>query len=275
MADRYDGFLYLWESRLLWATEESEHEPHAHLSTAIFLSLDGPFELQVGERSYSDVEAVVVRGNVLRSLRAPHPNLQFNIEPDMPDHAPLRAALGDADAVKIPASTYEHLRPRLREALARPLACTEAYRLFDDVLEAVTAAHQQDAPPLDPRVAAVTRRLREELPERAEVSKLAADLDVSASWLMHLFKKELGLPIRQYLRYLKIRKAACLVAAGWPLAEMSVAAGFSDQAHATRTVQRTYGLTPSHFSGSTYIRTCDAELRRRWGIDEFAPNGGA
>jgi len=274
MSARAESFLYLWDGRLFWATPENVNEPHAHFSTAILLSLDRPFELQVSGGEYRAYTGAVVRSNVPLAVRARGANLVFHIDPDMPDYAPIRAALDDNPLLPLAESGFRRLKPSLREALAGPLSCARAGVLFDEVL-AMVAAHADSPPiPLDPRLAEITRRLRAELPDRISVHALAASVGLSPSWLMHLFKGELGLTLRQYLRYLKIRKGACLLAAGWPLAEMSVAAGFADQAHASRTVQRTYGLNPSHFAGSTHLRLCDSALAARWEIGEY-PHGSS
>lgn len=276
MSETFGSYLYLWENSLLWATPQSVHEWHAHLSTALFLALDAPFELQVGDAPPRSCFAALVRGNVPRRMRAPHANLQLNLEPDAPEHAPLSAALGEQALRIFPADSYAALKPRLRRGLEAPLDCSEASELFSAAITAVAGPAQDDAPSIDPRVAEAARRLRATLPAHADISQLAEQVGLSQSWLMHLFKRELGLSIRQYLRYLKIRKAACLLAAGWPLADMSVAAGFSDQAHATRTVQRTYGLNPSYFTASvrTHIRICDPSLQERWGIATFGERKG-
>jgi AraC-like DNA-binding protein len=67
---------------------------------------------------------------------------------------------------------------------------------------------------------------------------------------MHAFTATVGIPLRPYLRWLKLERAGVAIAAGAPLGEAAHAAGFADAAHMTRTFRRMFGVTPS-------------ELRRR------------
>ena len=62
---------------------------------------------------------------------------------------------------------------------------------------------------------------------------------------MHAFTDSVGIPLRPYLQWLKLQRAAAAIAAGKPLAEAAHAAGFSDAAHMTRTFRKTLGTTPS------------------------------
>lgn len=69
--------------------------------------------------------------------------------------------------------------------------------------------------------------------------------NLSESRLLHLFKQEMGLPIRNYILWQKIQRAFKYVLAGNSLTEAAYYAGFSDQAHLTRTFVKTIGLPPS------------------------------
>jgi AraC-like DNA-binding protein len=63
--------------------------------------------------------------------------------------------------------------------------------------------------------------------------------------LMHAFTESVGLPLRPYLRWLRVQRAAAAIAAGQPLAQAAASAGFSDAAHMSRTFRDMFGLPPS------------------------------
>ena len=68
---------------------------------------------------------------------------------------------------------------------------------------------------------------------------------LSESRLLHLFKQEMGLPIRNYILWLRLRLAFNELIKGNSLTKAAHLSGFSDQAHLTRTFVKSIGVTPS------------------------------
>lgn len=68
---------------------------------------------------------------------------------------------------------------------------------------------------------------------------------LSESRLLHLFKEEVGLPIRNYILWYRLQVALKHVIGGQSLTEAAQEAGFSDQAHMTRTCVKMLGIPPS------------------------------
>lgn len=68
---------------------------------------------------------------------------------------------------------------------------------------------------------------------------------LSESRLLHLFKEVMGLPIRNYILWHRLQIALELVMDGNSLTAASHGAGFSDQAHMTRTFTKMMGVPPS------------------------------
>jgi AraC-like DNA-binding protein len=111
-------------------------------------------------------------------------------------------------------------------------------------------AHQASQPRrVHPRVRRLLRLLRATDPgdETAETSleALARAVDLSPGRLMHAFTESLGIPLRPYLAWLRLQRAAGAIVSGRPLADAAHAAGFADAAHMTRTFRRMFGVPPS------------------------------
>ena len=68
---------------------------------------------------------------------------------------------------------------------------------------------------------------------------------LSESRLLHLFKQQMGLPIRNYILWCRIQIVFNKIAEGNSLTQAAYYAGFSDQAHLTRTFVKTVGAPPS------------------------------
>ena len=74
---------------------------------------------------------------------------------------------------------------------------------------------------------------------------------MSESRLMHLFSAQLGGSMRQYILWLKVRYALQLWIEGHSLIDLAFEAGFSDQAHYTRTLRRMVDFAPSILKANT------------------------
>jgi AraC-like DNA-binding protein len=79
-------------------------------------------------------------------------------------------------------------------------------------------------------------------------AEVAAHVHVSTSRLTHLFTDQVGIPLRRYVLWLRLRIAITRVQAGDDLTDAAHAAGFADSAHLTRTCRDMFGLPPSLLS---------------------------
>ncbi|WP_074258372.1 AraC family transcriptional regulator [Mycobacteroides abscessus] len=79
-------------------------------------------------------------------------------------------------------------------------------------------------------------------------TELAARVGLSASRLTHLFTEQVGIPLRRYVLWSRLRAAILRVQAGDDLTGAAHGAGFADSAHLTRTTREMFGLPPSVLS---------------------------
>jgi AraC-like DNA-binding protein len=61
---------------------------------------------------------------------------------------------------------------------------------------------------------------------------------------MHVFTESVGNPLRRYLLWLRVQRAAGAIVAGRSATDAAQIAGFADASHLTRTFRRTLGMTP-------------------------------
>ncbi|MEM1181414.1 MAG: AraC family transcriptional regulator, partial [Acidobacteriota bacterium] len=97
-------------------------------------------------------------------------------------------------------------------------------------------------------LALVERRYSEDI----AVDDLAGEAQLSPSHFSRLFKRSLGQSPHQFLMSYRVEKAgeALLGDPARPIVQVALDAGFSDQAHFSRTFKRLVGLTPSAFRES-------------------------
>jgi len=143
---------------------------------------------------------------------------------------------------------------------SRPLSRSQSKRLIALLRQpsAVTASTLatavgtilESAPPAstanfsDARIAHVLAGLPRPLPEELSAAALARGAGLSTSHFAHLLRAHAGMPLRPYLRWLRLQQALVEIAKGSNLTDAAHAAGFSDSAHLSRTFRRTFGIAP-------------------------------
>jgi AraC-like DNA-binding protein len=85
------------------------------------------------------------------------------------------------------------------------------------------------------------------------LKRLAAVAGLSPSRFMHAFTESVGVPVRPYILWLRLQRAACDLKDGATATTAAHGAGFSDAAHMTRTFRRMLGATPSDLALLTRV----------------------
>jgi AraC-like DNA-binding protein len=79
-----------------------------------------------------------------------------------------------------------------------------------------------------------------------------ADLSgVSRFQLLRGFAREVGATPHAYLVQQRVRLARQFLAAGKPIVDAAINAGFADQSHMTRAFVRQFGVTPGRYVAAT------------------------
>jgi len=98
-----------------------------------------------------------------------------------------------------------------------------------------------------PAVASTLRSLPDRLDGPIRLPDLARAAGLSESRLAHLFREEVGLPVRPYVQWLRLQRAADLLSEGASATDAAHGAGFADGAHFSRICKRMFGISPSAF----------------------------
>jgi AraC family transcriptional regulator len=99
-----------------------------------------------------------------------------------------------------------------------------------------------------PWVGEARDRLHADITSRPTLAELADAVGVHPVTLARAFRRTFGCTVGEYLRRLRIERAAeQLVSGDQPLAEIALAAGFADQSHFSNVFRRRTGMSPSAF----------------------------
>jgi AraC-like DNA-binding protein len=97
----------------------------------------------------------------------------------------------------------------------------------------------------DSRIEKVVNMLSSAPREYGNINELAKEVNISSSRLRHLFKEQVGISIKRYRLWCKLKLATYLIATGTDLTEASLESGFSDSAHLSKTYREMFGITPT------------------------------
>jgi AraC-like DNA-binding protein len=88
------------------------------------------------------------------------------------------------------------------------------------------------------------------------IEDLTGIAHLSESRLQHLFRDQVGVPIRRYLLWHRYLTAMSLLADGASATHAAHAAGFADSAHLTRTAIQMNGFTPTKMPFRMWLTNC-------------------
>ncbi|MDV6235468.1 AraC family transcriptional regulator [Leptospira ellisii] len=233
------------------------NELHEHYSASLILSGNEPFGFRTASTDWVRSKAVFVRPNVEQQLNAPNGDVfVFLFDPD---DLRIRRTLFEfpGEYRELEQDSYG----RIAEFLLPPVSENDALQIWKKTLNEFKK-NEILARPMDPRIESVVKRLAVSVPENISWEEWTASTGLSESRLMHLFKEEVGIPMRKYIQWLRIKACVSYLAQGHSLTAASHEAGFSDQAHMSRTFREMFGLKPSLFlknSSSVQVIFCKME----------------
>lgn len=250
------GRYFLWQGYVLYAGRGGRSALHRHHMIQLGVSLDRPIHARTApDAPYTAYQGLFVDADQPHQIVATsrRPVLFLWIDPESRTARRLRAHF-DTGLGPLPDDLLGPLQEQLLRQALPPAGCEEARRLA--ALMQQTLDPGAAAPLVDPRIDEVIRLIRARragaLPS---VDELAEAVFLSPSRLMHLFREQIGLPIRRYGLWQRMLLALRYMAGGTPLTQAAHAAGFADAAHLTRTFRAMFGVTPSNlFKNSRFIQ---------------------
>lgn len=213
---------------------------HAHAATAVLIGLDGEFGLCTGG-DWRRARSAFVPAGLAHELECGATLMAtLYLLPLTGEAEAFAHARGlDPHRLAVDVGLPPRLRARLR-AIHAGDGDREGTRAELDRLRAPL-----DGAPVDPRVAEVVARVRAQASELQAAAELAAGVGVSTSRLMHLFKADVGVSLKRFAVWERMRVVTEHVAAGDNLTMAALAAGFADSAHLSHQFRGMFGIPAS------------------------------
>lgn len=241
--------LFLWPDHWQVVGHLMPNRPHRHISASWLVGLDGPFRLQVGGQ-WRSTSAALVAPDAVQALEPGETRMWCaQLDPDSAFWRALVRRLEGGQSVDIPLSAHGLAAWETKD-------CETVWRALTGAIESLGGSPE----PLDPRVRKICDYLREELPERVDVPWLGETVGLSSSRLSHLFRQELGVPLRRFLLHLKMNRALAYWQPGKSLSGLAMDAGFYDQPHFVRTAREMFDALPSEYVSTGWFSVCRCGL---------------
>jgi AraC-like DNA-binding protein len=246
--------LYIWNDRFLYTAPAHSSDLSSRYTATILLTGGGsPLTIGFDDGDSESGAAVLVAPHVRRSLKVPEGGFfSINFDAHSLEFRSLTRLLRGRRLAILDTALFTPFQGRLLRLLEGHLACNDAFTLASDIASSV-AGEEPEPFKIDLRVLHVARRLKSELPHPPSLSDLARNVGLSPDRLSHLFAEQLGLTIKSYTLWVKMRRASVLLQSGHTLTEVSHAVGFADSAHLSRTYKTFFGLSPSFLADRSWV----------------------
>lgn len=221
--------------------------PHAHDRTYVSFVLRGSFAEESGRsRDIAESATIVVMpaGTQHCNRIGPAGTRSLVVALDEPFERRLRIArarrwIQRGAAVRILARAYQAFRISPEGELD---TIEELLFAFADAMRETPDESRES---LRACVARVLERLNDDPSAPVSAGALAESVSRDAAYLCRAFRRSVGCTMSEYVRQLRTKKAAHLIASSaMPLADVAAACGFADQSHLTRAFKRTTGMAP-------------------------------
>jgi AraC-like DNA-binding protein len=234
--------LPLWPPLLATRGPGGSSGRHAHHAMHVVLCASGELRVQAGAGGWQQAAGVVTAPDALHAIDARGIDVMLVfLDPESEAGASVAAVLGGPLRVLGDVERARLLDAAEPEGLMRGGGTEWTARLVETLGGARVPAKRT----VHPRVKKVLALLRSAPPEAdTSLEALAGAVGLSPGRLMHAFTESIGVPLRPYLLWLKLQRAAGGIVSGMPLAEAAHAAGFADAAHMSRTFKKILGTSP-------------------------------
>jgi AraC-like DNA-binding protein len=237
---------------MLYLGESFDTSFHAHHTVQICIGLKGKIDVLDDNGALVCGQAIIIPSNCTHKLNASNTIIaSFFIDVQSCLYQQLnlkylKTADGDLNnKMKIQTIALPSLLiANLQKAYKVDNELTEALSLIEQIIGDLTD-NKDVVKPLDSRIKQVITHINNCLDSQIPMKVLADGINLSQSRLAHLFKEHVGIPIRRYSLWRRVRFAMEVAIEKKSLTEGAHCAGFSDSAHLSRIVKKMYGVSPS------------------------------
>lgn len=234
--------LFLWPHRLLFIGPGFDAELHRHHAAQLCCALGGSMRVKAAnDEPWREAAAFFVPPDEPHAFDADVRTAILYLEPEGLEYSAYLARSGyPTRGISVVAG---ELNPAKVSEAAIATGCEPAEAACHALLGMPTSP---PAPArLDDRIVEALAWIRARIRAPIRLADVADAVRLSESHFAHLFTEHVGVPMRRYVLWMRLRAAIEAAMRGASLTEAAHAAGLSDSAHLSRTFRDTFGVAPS------------------------------
>ena len=214
---------------------------HSHCILQIFLSFDEPLQIVVGNTCVNG-KCIIVNKNVLHSVRNNgKAKLTILLEPSSGFARELISKI-KGDYLICDQENISKLQKKTEDLIY----VTDKEKYADLVVDfAEYLGIDRNRKILDERIINVLEILQNCDSYDHTIESLADNVSLSASRLSHLFREQIGVPLKSYILFHQLEKAFTALLNGKNVTEAALLAGFDSPSHFASTVKKWMGMPAS------------------------------
>lgn len=237
--------LYIWHGQTLFFGYLPNIEEHAHHALQIEIGLRKWFKIHHGQEELTCRFALIPPDVLHKIDDCNDTQAVIYLEPESIMGQRLKKFYQNKKIKKLNFNVVKPFIKDLQCFSEKIHDCHEAGLLLRAILEALSG---KDLPfnELDDRIREVIGICQTACDKKISTKVLAQRVGLSEGRLIHLFKDQVGVPIRRYLLWARLSDALMHLSKGGSFTEAAHKAGFSDSAHLSRTYRSMYGNSLSN-----------------------------
>ncbi|MBY0432906.1 MAG: AraC family transcriptional regulator [Cyclobacteriaceae bacterium] len=206
-------------------------DQHKHHALEIIVSRDGMIHIEDALGNVLVSKAVLVLPDQLHQTTTNNETAFIFIEPESDLAKAILTAFNPTQSVQSIEGSISEADRKAFAGGSKPTSLTKAIRSVNLI---------------DDRIQRVTDFIRSHITTHEFSLEMLAEMAcLSTSRFTHLFKVEVGIPLRPFILWCRMRVAVTSVLAGMTITQAAYEAGFSDTAHLSRTFMDMFGVNPS------------------------------
>lgn len=232
--------VWLWPGQALYAGPSLRLDPHSGSVWCLAVGVDGPVTVTSDEHVVA-ARSVLIPPRVLHHLDTHGGRLVSCYLDPTSDRA-------TACRQKCSGFSGEFAFDHVEEAALAQLPADEA-----SAQQWLNLAAPPSPRRVDHRILEAVGRITANPSTAPGSRRLAADVGLSESRFLHLFRRETGTSLRRYRLWMRLMRAGVAINAGRSLTEAAVEAGFSSPSHLADRFKSTFGLSASQLLGAGVV----------------------
>ncbi|RJR43781.1 MAG: AraC family transcriptional regulator [Desulfobacteraceae bacterium] len=255
-----EGKLHIWNGMILFLGTVIDTALHRHHALQITVSLSGEFILETEAGSFSSPAVIIDsdRSHRLKGESGVQALLLLENECEIAERLKPLCLAGKG----VYSPDEGAVRPalfRLRRILEDDTdigAASDAVNFLLGALE----LRGIEGRPRDPRIEKALEMIHGLEEKKISANEIASALSMSETRLIHLFKRETGIPVRRYLLWKRMMDCLGTLVETGDITRAAHESGFADSAHLARTFKENFGITLSEiFKNDRFIQVIVGE----------------